>query len=111
MAGIGICPICHWDKPWHVPNLCLLLKELNLKMKVLPTKPSVQPLAQFTVTPLPSPTPGPSPGGWVATTDDSLAGGSLGSVSAPPGLMALASSILPWVPEYDSDEDYCWAGN
>jgi hypothetical protein len=44
-------------------------------------------------------------------TDESLAGGSSGSGSAPSGLMASASPNLPSVPEYDSDEDYCWTGN
>ena len=40
LAGTGICPICHCpDKPWHVPSLCPMLKELHLKINVLPGPP------------------------------------------------------------------------
>ncbi len=79
MVGTGIYLICHCkEKPWHVPNLCPLLQELNLNLEVLPSKPLAQPSVQSTTMPLPlSPTHGPSPGGRVATTDDSLVGGSL----------------------------------
>jgi hypothetical protein len=88
-----------------------MLKELNLKFEVLPTKPMVQRLAQSTAVPLPTPILAPSPGGHVAKPDDSLAGGSLGLASAPLDLMALASCTLPMVPEYNSGKDYCWAGD
>jgi hypothetical protein len=83
----------------------------EFKLGVLPTKPSAQPLVQSTDVPSPSPTAGPSRGGQVAMTDDSLAGDSAGSGSAPSALIALASSTLPQIPEYNSDEDYCWAGD
>jgi hypothetical protein len=103
LAGRGICPIRHCkDKPWHVPNLCPLLKELNLTLDVLPG--SSPPMSS------PAPAPGPLPGGHVAMTDDSAAGGSSvsGSTSTQSGLMALASRTLPGVlAEYDSDDDYC----
>ncbi len=94
LAGTGICPICHCKaKPWHVPTLCLLLKELNLKLDILPGScPRV---------PSPAPAPSPSPSSRVAATDESAAGGSsaLGSTSAPLGLMASALHTQPEVPE------------
>ncbi len=80
LAGTGICPICHCEaKPWHVPTLCPLLKELNLKLDVLP---GLSPWV-----PSPASAPDPLPSSRVATTDESVAGGSsaLGSTSAPLG--------------------------
>ena len=50
----------------------------------------------------------------MAMIDESASGGSyaLGSTSTPLGLMASASRTLTGVlEEYDSDEDYCWAGD
>ncbi len=83
-----------------------MLKELNLKLDVLPgLSPQV---------PSPAPAPGPLPSGRVTATDESAAGGSSASssTSAPLGLMASASHTLPEVPEeYESDEDYRWAGD
>jgi hypothetical protein len=102
IAGTGICSICHCaDKPWHVPCLCLLLKELNLKLGVLPPGS-------------PAPAPGPSPTSCMVTADESVPGSSLvsGSAPAPSGLMALTSCNLPGVPkEYNSKDDFCWDGN
>jgi hypothetical protein len=46
--------------------------------------------------------------------DESAAGGSSasGSTSAQSGLTASASRTLPGVPEeYESDDNYCWAGD
>jgi hypothetical protein len=86
-----------------------MLKELNLKLEVLPTKHKAQPLVQSTAMPLPSPTPAPSLGGRIAKTDHSLAGGSLALAFASLGLMALNSCTVPTVPESDSDKGFCWA--
>jgi hypothetical protein len=33
LASVGVCPVCHKaEKLWHVPMVCPLLKELNLKL-------------------------------------------------------------------------------
>jgi hypothetical protein len=64
--------------------------------------------------PSPAPAPGPLPSGHVATMDASAACGfsALGSTSAPSGLMTSASRTLPGVPEeYESDDNYRWAGD
>jgi hypothetical protein len=61
--------------------------------------------------PAPAPGPSQSPGGCVATADDSLTGSSSGSAAAPLGLTAATSCNLPVVDEYDSDEDFHWAGD
>jgi hypothetical protein len=107
LAGTEICPICQCEaKPWHVPILCPLLKELNLKLDVLPGLSPRVPSSALA--------PGPLPSSRVAAMDESAAGGpsASGSTSAPSGLMASASRTLPEVPEeYESDEDYCWAGD
>ena len=107
LAGTGICPICHCpDKPWHVPSLCPLLKELHLKIDILPGNPPAPSAA-------PAPPPGATPSGRVATADESAVSGSSasGSASVPSGLV---SSVLPSVhapDEYESDEDFRWAGD
>jgi hypothetical protein len=67
LADTRICPICCIkDKPWHVPNLCPLLKKMNLKLDVLP---GLSPPA-----PSPAPAPSPLPGGCVAMVDESATG-------------------------------------
>ena len=44
--------------------------------------------------------------------NESLAGGSSGSGHAPSGLLVSMSNSLPRVVmEYNSDDDFCWAGN
>jgi hypothetical protein len=109
LAGTGICPICHCeDKPWHFPTKCPLLKDLNLQLEVVPLGPAAQPAAQQHDAATPAP---PSHGGRASGTDESVAGGSSVSGNVPSGLMALASTHLPRVQEYDSDDDFCWAGN
>ena len=104
LAGTGICPICHCpDKPWHVPSLCPMLKELHLTIDVLPGPP-----------PAPSAAPAPpTPSGRVATADDSAVGGSSasGSASAPSGLVASVLPSLHVPDEYESDEDFRWVGD
>jgi hypothetical protein len=97
---MGICPICHcYEKPWHVPAHCPLLKELNLKLIHGPPSSSAPAPAQA---PAPAaPTSAPSPGGRAAVTDGSTSTGSSGSSIAP----------LDTVVEYDSDEDFCWVGD
>jgi hypothetical protein len=106
IAGTGICPICHRaEKPWHVPANCPLLKELNLTLVKGP--PSFPPAPAPPAAPAPAPAaPFPSPGGRVASTDNRSIAGSVGSPSAPSGLMALAAED-----DFDSDEDVCWAGD
>jgi hypothetical protein len=101
LAKTGICPICHCaDKPWHIPTLCPLIKELNLKLGILPSQPAAQPAAQSFKAPSPSP---PSHGGCSleASFGDSSVSG-----SAPSGLMGSALPTLPCVAEYDLDEDF-----
>ena len=105
IAGTGICPICHRaEKPWHVPAKCPLLKELNLKLVTGP--PSLAPGPAPTPPPAPAPvapTPFPSPGGRVASTDDQSISKSVGSPSAPSGLMALVAED-----DFDSDQEFHW---
>jgi hypothetical protein len=109
LAGMGICPICHCeDKPWHVPTKCLLLKDLNLQLEVIPLGPATQPAAQQHNAATPALL---SHGVCASGTDESVAGGSSGSGNVPSGLVALASTCLPRVQEYDSDDDFCWAGD
>jgi hypothetical protein len=111
LAGTGICPICHCkDKHWHVPPNCPLLKELHLKLEIIPSDPTAQPAAQqSTATPKSSP---PSYGGRTLAANESLAGGSSGSSHAPSGLLASTSNSLPCIiMEYNSDDDFCWAGD
>jgi hypothetical protein len=106
LAGTGIYPICHWDeKPWHVPANTPLLKELNLKLIQGPPSLSVPAPARA---PAPAaPTPAPSPEGRAAVADSSASTGSSGSGTAPSGMTA----VLDPVEEYESDEDFCWAGD
>ncbi len=106
LAGTGICPIFHRDeKPWHVPAKCPLLKELNLKHIQGPPSSSVPAPA---CAPAPAaPTPAPSPGGRVGVADGLASTGSSGSGTAPSGMTA----VLDSVEEYESDENFCWAGD
>jgi hypothetical protein len=111
LAGTGICPICHCkDKPWHIPPNCPLLKELHLKLEVTPSDPTVQPAAQqSTAAPTPSP---PCHVGPTLAANESLADGSSGSGHAPSGMLASTSNSLPRIViEYNSDDDFCWAGD
>jgi hypothetical protein len=106
LAGTGICPICHRDeKPWHVPANCPLLKELNLKLIQGP--PSLSMLAPACAPAPAAPTPAPSPGGRAAVVDGLASTGSSGSGTALSGMTA----ALDPVQEYESDEDFCWAGD
>jgi hypothetical protein len=110
IAGMGICPICHCkDKPWHVPTKCPLLVELTLKLEI--GSPQSLPAPAPPASPAPALGPSQSPGGRVATADALLTGSSLGSIAAPSGLTAATSRNLPAVDEYDSDKDFCWAGD
>ena len=103
IAGTGICPICHRaEKPWHVPANCPLLKELNLTLVKGP--PSSSPAPAPPAAPAAPAAPSPSPGGRVASTDNRSIAGSVGSPSAPSGLMASVAED-----DFDSDEDFCWA--
>ena len=101
IAGTGICPICHRaEKPWHIPANCPLLKELNLTLVKGP--PSSSPAPTPSAAPVPAPAaPSPSPGGRVASTDNRSIAGSVGSPSAPSGLMASVADD-----DFDSDEDF-----
>ncbi len=77
-------------------------------MEVVPLGPVAQPAAQqHDVVTLAH----PSHGGRALGTDESVAGGSSGSGNVSSGLIALASTHLPCVQDYDSDDDFCWAGN
>ena len=70
----------------------------------------MQPAAQQS-TDVPTPSPS-SHGGRALVANESLAGGSSDSSHAPSGLLASTSNSLPHVVmEYDSDDDFCWAGN
>ncbi len=102
IAGTGICPICHRaKKPWHVPANCPLLKELNLKLVKGP--PSSTPPPAPAASPVPAPAaPSPSPGGRVASSDNRSVSGSVGSPSAPSGLMATVAED-----DFDSDQEFC----
>jgi hypothetical protein len=84
-----------------------MLKDLNLKMEILPPGPS----ALSNDAPLPYSAPRPPPGGRIAMTDELLDGNSSGLESAPFGLIALPTPNLPGLPEYNSDDDFCWDGN
>jgi hypothetical protein len=106
LAGMGICPICYRDeKPWHVPANCPLLKELNLKLVDSP--PSLAPPAQGGSPTPAAPSPAPSPGGRAAATDSSASTGTSGYGTAPSG----TTTALDPVVEYESDDDFCWAGD
>ena len=109
IAGTGICPICHRaEKPWHVPANCPLLKDLNLKLVNGPPRsspPAPAPSAAPAPTPA-APAPSPSPGGRVASANECSVSGSVGSPSAPSGLMASVADD-----DFDSDEDFRWAGD
>ncbi len=106
LAGTGICLICHRDKkPWHIPANCPLLKELNIKLVNGP--PSLAPPAKCGSPAPAAPTPAPSPGGRAAATDGSASTGTSGSGTAPSGMTA----ALDFVVEYESDGNFCWAGD
>jgi hypothetical protein len=107
IAGTGICPICHRaEKPWHVHTNCPLLKELNLKLVNGPPSSALGPApSPAPAAPLAS-SPPPSPGGRVAFADDQSFSGSVGSPSAPSGLMALVAED-----NFDSDHEFCWTGD
>ena len=106
IAGTGICPICHRaEKPWHVPANCPLLKELNLTLVKGPPSSSLAPAPPAAPVPVPA-TPSPSPGGRVASTDNQSIAGSVGSPSAPSGLMASVAKD-----DFDSDDNFCWDGD
>jgi len=108
IAGTGICPICHRaEKPWHIPANCPILKDLNLKLVNGPPFSAPHPDPSPAPAPAPlAPTPPPSPGGWVASADDRSVLGSVGSPSAPSGLMALVAED-----DFDSDQEFCWTGD
>ena len=100
-AGTGICPICHrTEKLWHVSANCPLLKELNLTLVKGPPSSSPAPAPPAAPVPAPAP-PSPSPGGRVASTDNQSISGSVGSPSAPSGLMASVAKD-----DFDSDDDF-----
>ncbi len=106
IAGTGICPICHRaEKPWHVPANCPFLKELNLKLVKGPpsSTPTPAPAASPALVPA---APSPSPGGRVSSTYDRSVSGSVGSPSAPLGLMATVAEDY-----FDSDEEFRWTGD
>jgi hypothetical protein len=106
IAGTGICPICHRaEKLWHVPANCPLLKELNLTLVKGPPSSSLAPAPS--AAPVPAPVaPSPSPGGHIASMDNQSIADSVGSPSAPSGLMASVTED-----DFDSDEDFRWAGD
>jgi hypothetical protein len=106
LTGTGTCPIYHRDKkPWHVPAHCPLLKELNLKLIHGP--PSLSASAPAQAPALAAPTPAPSPEDHAEENDGSSSTGSSSSGTAPSGM----TPVLDAVVEYDSDEDFCWAGD
>jgi hypothetical protein len=106
LTGTGICPICHCDKkPWHIPPNCPLLKELNLKLVNGP--PSLAPPAQGGSPAPAAPTPAPSPGGHAAATDGSTSTSTSGSGTASSRMTAALDPVV----EYESDDDFCWAGD
>ncbi len=103
LVGSGICLICNreGDEHKHVPAICPLLKELNLKLiQGPPTTPT---------SPANAPAPGPAvanPGGRSAMTDDTSAMGSSGSGNVLSGLMAtLAEEDFPL------DDEWRWDGD
>ncbi len=81
------------DKPWHIPPNRPLLKELHLKLEIIPSDPTAQPAAQQS-TAMPTSSP-PSYGGPTLAANESLAGGSSGSGHALSGLLASTSNSLP----------------
>jgi hypothetical protein len=103
IAGTGTCPICHRaEKPWHIPANCPILKDLNLKLVNGPPSSTLGPAPSPAPPPAPSTlTPSPSPGGRVASADDRSVSGSVGSPSAPLGLMASVAED-----DFDSDQEF-----
>ena len=103
MAGTGICPICHRDeKPYHVPTLCPLLAEMNLKLVPLPAAPPPAP---------PPPTAAPTTPNVRAAAADGTSAGCSGSGTAPSGLTAALSEGQDIAGDYDSGDDFHWDGD
>jgi len=68
--------------------------------------PSSIPAPAPAASPAPAPVaPSPSPGGRVASSDDQSVSGSVGSPSAPSGLMATVAED-----DFDSDPEFRWTG-
>jgi hypothetical protein len=107
-GGNSICPIFHQEEPKHVPKDCHLLKALKLKLvNVAPAARSLAPPPQ-SVTPAPA---SPSPRGCVASSTTPTAIDATGSRMAPSGLTAALAVTLEAVDNFDSDNDFRWAGN
>jgi hypothetical protein len=108
MEGNGICPVCHREEPKHVPKDCRLLKALYLKLvNVAPAAHSpAQPPQSLILAPA-----SPSPGGRVASSATPTASGSTGSAMAPSGLTAALAVTLEAADNFDSDNDFRWAGD
>jgi hypothetical protein len=108
IAGTGICPFCHrTEKYWHVPANCPLLKDLNLKIVHGPSSSASTPAPSASPAPAPAvPSPSPTPVDRVDLTDDHSVTGSVGSPSAPLGLMALVAED-----NFDSDPEFFWDGD
>jgi hypothetical protein len=103
LAGNGICLVCHKSTTPHLPLVCPLLKELNLKLVRGPT-----PSSKATPAPAPAaaaPAASPTPGGKPAVAQSTLGSATLGSTLAPSGLMALVDV------DYDSDNSFRWEGD
>ncbi len=106
LAGTSVCPICHKDElPYHVPMQCPLLAILNLKIVTCPPAAAAPPSLS------PSPMPAPTPGGRSAAADAPLSPGSSGSLVPPSGLTAAVASAPLLNEEYDSGDDFHWAGD
>jgi hypothetical protein len=109
LASSGVCPICHKvNNPWHVPAVCPLLKDLNLKLIRGPPQAG-SPAPAGTPAPLPSLAPSPSPGICAAMTDSALAPGLAGSAVAPLGLTAMVLPAPPPSDDFDTDNEFIWS--
>ena len=114
MAGAGICPICICaELPRHIPTntKCPLLAELNLKLITCLPVASSPSLGTSAPAPLPSPASAPSPSSRAVAADTSSVSASLGSSSAPSGLIATVAQDNPTPGNFDSDEEFYWEGN
>jgi hypothetical protein len=61
--------------------------------------------------PMPSPVPAPTPGGCAVAVDASSVSSSLGSSTAPSGLMAVVAPESSPAGNYESDDNFHWDGD
>ncbi len=108
MGSNGICLIHHQEEPKHVPKDCGLPKALNLKfVNVAPAAPSLAPPPLSSTLIAAS----PSPGGCMVSSATPPTSGLAGSGTALFGLNGVVAITLNAVDDFDSDDDYLWAGN